>query len=137
MEDVDSASRESLVRTIRGRRLGHAPQPVQHRGKIDAGRLDLDSEFTGSANLLDQPGRLHQTLAGHARRQPAFFSGGPLVDQGDLGADTCGQRGQVQTPGAPTDHHKVIHCRCLEIRVGIDQVARQLGVSWDAAVARA
>ena len=137
MEDLDSAGRESLVRTIRGTCLGHVPQPVQHRGKIDAGRLDVNSEFTYFANLMHQPGRLHQALAGHARAQPAFFRGSALVDQGNPGADTRGQRGQVQTPGASTDHHKVIHCGCLEIRVGIDQVARQPGESWDDAVARA
>ena len=97
----------------------------------------MNSEFAGFANLMDQPGRLHQAFAGYAPAQPALFSGRALVNEGHLGPDTRGQRGQVQSSGASTDHHKVIHCGCLEIRIGRDEVARQPGESRDDAVARA
>ena len=127
MEHVDTAGGQGLVGMVRGGRLGHAPHPVQYSGQIDAGRLDLDPELRGLANPLRSRAACTRPLLGTQAGNQAFSPGARLSIRATL-APTRGQNGRVQTSRASTDHHKVIHSRCLEVCTRVNKFAGMAGM---------
>ena len=112
--DVDAPAAKGLVRFTRRARRRQPPKPAHHLGEIHMGQSGLDPHIPGLPDLANQPSRLDQSLAGDARLEPALALRPPLVDQGNLRPHPCRRDGRVQPPGSATDHHKVIHRRCLD-----------------------